>query len=278
MRKIGRRTWLTRLSGGALAVVAGLRFGGGREGYGIQIGVPDVPTAAAQGHAGHDMAGHDPTPYDTRRIPLGAGGFTTAYVLIRGGEAALVDTGVAGSAERIGEVVQEVGLGWDAVKHVIVTHHHGDHAGSVSEVLGLAPTAAIWAGAPDIPSIRAPREVQPAGDGDEIFGLQIIGTPGHTAGHISVFDPAGSALILGDAVSNIGGSLSGPSAQFTVDMAQAGESIRKLAGLTFETAWFMHGDPIQGGASATFHEFVARLSEPGAQYALGQAAHGHECL
>jgi glyoxylase-like metal-dependent hydrolase (beta-lactamase superfamily II) len=42
----------------------------------------------------------------------------------RGGEAAIVDTGVAGSAQRIGEVVQDAGQTWDAVRHLILTHHH----------------------------------------------------------------------------------------------------------------------------------------------------------
>ena len=285
VRKIGRRTWLARLSGGALAVVAGLKFGGGREGYGIRIASPDVPTAAAQEHAGHagggqDVTGRDMMPYDTRRIPLGEGGFTTAYVLIRGGEAALIDTGVPGSAGRIGEVIQEASLSWDAVRHVILTHHHGDHAGSIGEVLGAAPSATVWAGAPDIPSIRAPREIRSAGDGDEVFGLQIVGTPGHTAGHISVFDPVGSALIVGDAAANVGGTVLGSTSPFTRNVAQAHESVRKMAAMTFETAWFMHGEPIQGGASAAFQALVARLSEPGEAHALAHAAgieHGHQC-
>lgn len=269
VRRLGRRTWLAGLGGGALAVVAGLKLGG-RDGYGIRIALPDGRPAAAQGMPGHDMA-----PYDTLRIPLGRNGFTTAYVLVRGGEAALVDTGVAGSAARIGEVIQGAGLGWDAIKHVIVTHHHGDHAGSVGEVLALAPAATVWAGAPDIPSIRAPRDIQAADDGDEIFGLQIIGTPGHTLGHISVFDPVGSALVLGDAVTNIGGGLTGSPAPFTADATQARETLRKIAAMTFETAWFMHGDPIQGGASAAFQSLVAAIEASGGL--AHAAAPDHAC-
>ena len=270
VRRLDRRTWLARLGGGALAIVAGLKLGG-RDGYGIRIALPDVRPAAAQ-----DMPGHDMTPYDTLRIPLGQGGFTTAYVLVRGGEVALVDTGVAGSAAQISEAIQGAGLGWDAIKHVIVTHHHGDHAGSVGEVLELAPAATVWAGAPDIPSIRAPRDIQAAADGDEIFGLQIIGTPGHTAGHLSVFDPVGSALVLGDAAANIGGSLTGSPGRFTADATQAQETLRKIAAMTFETAWFMHGDPIQGGASAAFQNLVAATEASGG---LAHAdAHDHACM
>ena len=280
VRQLGRRAWLAQLGGGALAVVAGLKFGGGREGYGIRIGVPGAGVAAAQtmsdhGHD-HDTAGHDATPYDTRRIPLGENGFTTAYVLVRGGEAAIVDTGVAGSAGRIGEVIQEAGLGWDAVKHVILTHYHNDHAGSFRDVLGLAQGATAWAGAPDIAILRSSREVQPAADGAEIFGLRVIGTPGHTAGHISILDPVGSALILGDAAINAGGNLSLASPQNTADIEQARESLRKIAGLSFETAWFMHGRPIEGGASGAFQQLVATMDMPGSL--ARTLEHDHVCL
>jgi glyoxylase-like metal-dependent hydrolase (beta-lactamase superfamily II) len=46
-----------------------------------------------------------------------------------------------------------------------------------------------------------------------VFGLRVIATPGHTPGHVCVFDPAGSLLILGDAMSNIGNKLGGPNPQ-----------------------------------------------------------------
>ena len=270
VRRIGRRTWLARLSGGALAIVAGLKFSGGREGYGIRIAVPDVPTAAAQEQAGDDMS-----PYDTHRIPLGQGGSTTAYVLVRGGEAALVDTGVAGSAQRIGEVIQEAGLGWDAVQHVILTHHHPDHVGSIGDVLERAQGATVWAGAADIPNISpnisAPRDIRAAADGAEIFVLRVIATPGHTAGHISVFDSVGAALVVGDAAVNVGGNLAGSPAQYTADMAQARDSLRKLSQLTFETAWFMHGEPIYEDASAQFEQLVASLPPPAGQPAAPPA-------
>jgi len=71
-----------------------------------------------------------------RRINLG---FVNAYILYRGGEAAVVDTGISGSEEAIQAALGEIGLGWDAVGHVIVTHKHPDHQGSLAAVLALAP-------------------------------------------------------------------------------------------------------------------------------------------
>lgn len=270
VRKIGRRTWLARATGGAVAVWTSVQFGG-RDGWAVSLGMPSAPLAHAQSpdHPGHE--GHPPSTI--HRIPLGQGGFTTSYVVIRGSEAAIVDTGVAGSAQRIGEVMKEAGLGWEAVRHLIVTHHHGDHAGSVADVLNAATGATVWAGAPDIPSIRSPREIQAAEDGAEVFGLRVIATPGHTLGHLCVYDEHASTLITGDAISNVGGALAGSSPQFTTDMAQAVESIRKVAALGFERALFMHGDPIDTGAAAAIGRLAVSLPNDAAMVArlLGDA-------
>ena len=65
-------------------------------------------------------------------------GFVSAYILSRGGEAAIVDTGVGGSADAIEQSLTAVGLDWSAVGHLILTHKHGDHAGSAADVLERA--------------------------------------------------------------------------------------------------------------------------------------------
>jgi glyoxylase-like metal-dependent hydrolase (beta-lactamase superfamily II) len=252
IRRIGRRTWLARTAGGLLAVWAGLEFGFGRRGWGIALGRGRGAIAQAQ----------EPVGTEPHRVILGQNGFVSAYVMVRGNEAVLVDTGVAGSAAAIGEVVQHAGLGWDAVQHVILTHYHSDHAGSVGDVLGLASQAAVYAGGADIPRINAPREIAPVVDGQEVFGLQIIATPGHTPGHISVFDPIGSTLVTGDAVVNFGGRLASSPPQFTADVAQAAESVRKMAGLSFERLLFMHGEPIESGGSTELAKLAASLWRP----------------
>jgi glyoxylase-like metal-dependent hydrolase (beta-lactamase superfamily II) len=94
-------------------------------------------------------------------------------------------------------------------------------------------------------------------DGDLVFGLQVIATPGHTAGHICVLDESASALIAGDALNGSSGGVAGANPRFSDDMAVANDSVRKLAGLTFEAAYFGHGDPVLTGASGQ----VAALAE-----------------
>lgn len=183
----------------------------------------------------------------------------SAYVLFHGGEAAIVDTGVQGSGDDIEAALTAVGLGWDAVGHVVLTHRHGDHIGSVDEVLARAAAATAYAGTAELSSIAAPRALVAVGDGDEIFGLRVIATPGHTAGHISVLDPIAGILVAGDALNTSGGKVTGANPQFSSDMDVARASVAKLAGFAYETLLVGHGAPIESGASA----LVAALAAAG---------------
>jgi glyoxylase-like metal-dependent hydrolase (beta-lactamase superfamily II) len=247
-QQVSRRAWLARVAWGGFAVWSELNFGLGRRGWGVAIGGRDVALGVA--HA------QSLGPAEALRVNLG---FVNAYVLIRGKEAAVVDTGTPNNASKIADVVRTARLGWDAVHHVILTHYHPDHIGSVGEVLEAAPKATAYAGAADIPQIKSPRPLKAVADNDEVFGLRVIATPGHTPGHICVFDPAGSLLILGDAMNNVGSKLSGPNPQYTADMSEAHQSVKKLAKLTFQRAVFGHGDPIDKGASQAIAKLAGTL-------------------
>ena len=182
-----------------------------------------------------------------RRVNLG---FVSAYLLIRDGEGAIVDTGVAGSEDAIHAAMTELGLDWSDIGNVILTHRHADHAGSINTILAAAPEAVGSIGAADLSGVTTDRPLTAVSDGDEVFGLQIIGTPGHTAGHISVFDEVGGILVAGDALGTVGGPLAGSNPQFTADAGAAHASIVKLGKLRFETLLVGHGEPILSGASA----------------------------
>jgi glyoxylase-like metal-dependent hydrolase (beta-lactamase superfamily II) len=186
-------------------------------------------------------------------------GFVSAYVLVRGGEAAIVDTGVSGSEGTIHDALVAAGVDWPQVGHVILTHRHGDHAGSIGAVLGAAAVATAYAGEADISGITSPRAVIAVADGEMVFGLRIVATPGHTAGHIAVLDEVGGILVAGDALGTVGGTLAGSNPQFTDDAEQAKASVVKLGNLTFETLLVGHGEPILEGAAAQ----VAALAAAG---------------
>jgi glyoxylase-like metal-dependent hydrolase (beta-lactamase superfamily II) len=184
-------------------------------------------------------------------------GFVSAYILYRNSEAAIVDTGVGGSEGDIESALGSIGLGWDAVTSVILTHKHPDHVGSVGAVARLATNSNVYVGEDDlaaIGSISSEEGTQgpvPVLNGDNIFGLDVIGTPGHTPGSISLLDSTAGILVVGDAMNTRGGSLASASAdpQFTEDLALADESVRKLAGFDFEIVLVGHGEPILTGGS-----------------------------
>jgi glyoxylase-like metal-dependent hydrolase (beta-lactamase superfamily II) len=184
------------------------------------------------------------------QVPLG---FVSAYVLVRGNTAAVVDTGTSGSADAIGATLATLGVTFDDVAHVVLTHRHPDHVGSLEAVLERsAGSVAAYAGAADIPEIASPLVLTAVGDGDDVFGLQVIETPGHTLGSISVLDTGIGLLVAGDALNgnDDGTAITGPNPDFTDDVAIATASVDKLAGFEFEAAAFGHGQPVTAGAGA----------------------------
>lgn len=92
---------------------------------------------------------------------------------------------------------------------ILVTHHHADHIGGVDELLARFP----------VPVHGPAHEViacvdQPHADGDQVhiaapaMTLDVFDVPGHTAGHIAYWLPAGAAdaprLFCGDTLFSCG--------------------------------------------------------------------------
>lgn len=265
--RLGRRALLVDLGRVTLgAVVLGVAACGDDEGgaAGPTTGAPlpaattetgpQTPAATTEAGPQTPTAAADASP--VRRVDLG---FVSAYVLVRDGEAVLVDTGVAGSAPAIEEVLAAAGTGWGDLGHVVLTHLHPDHVGSLPAVLDAAAAATGYAGAADIPGIDSPRPLVPVGDGDDVVGLRIVATPGHTAGHIAVLDPVAGVLAAGDALIGESGGVAGPAPEFTDDMEAAIASVRKLGELTYDTVVFGHGPPVVGGAAAAVAALGAEL-------------------
>lgn len=168
-------------------------------------------------------------------------GFVSAYVLVRGDEAAVVDTGQSSSADAILDGLSFLGASWSNVGHVVLTHNHGDHAGGLAGVLEQAPGATVYAGEADISGIQSSAPLQAIGDGDEVLGLGVFNTPGHTAGSISLFDVGTGILVAGDAINGDNGVLTGVNERFSSDLSAAQASIAKMAALDPQIAAFGHG-------------------------------------
>ncbi len=225
------------------------------------------------------------------RVPLG---FVAAYLVAEQGAepAVLVDTGIPGKAAVIVDAARELApaTARAPIGHVLVTHCHADHAGSLAAVVARTSArvhahpldaAVIRNGGPQPPAIPASRvlrllgplfgrvgraELEPVAVNVEIQdgsttpgGLRAIHTPGHTPGHLSFFWPDdGGVLVVGDAASRLFGRLG--LAMVNSDPAAARRTFARLAELEFETACFGHGPVLRGRANAAFRNRVERLA------------------
>jgi glyoxylase-like metal-dependent hydrolase (beta-lactamase superfamily II) len=259
--RINRRVFLARLGKGAVAMAVLGACGPDRTGSSTTSTTGASSTSSST--SGSSTSTTAAASLSTT-APIGVGrllrvnlGFVSAYIVVRGSEAAVVDTGVAGSEGSIETALGAIDIGWEAVGHLILTHHHPDHVGSMPAVMAAASGATGYIGEADLDNVSAPRKLQGVKDGDEVFGLQVIGTPGHTAGHISLLDPIASILIAGDALNGDNGGVAGPNPQFSENHDQALQTVEKMAGYEYESIYFGHGEPVLQRASG----LVAELAE-----------------
>ncbi len=212
-----------------------------------------------------------------------------AYLYQEADRLTLIDTGLAGSAERIFGAIERLGRRPEDLRQIVITHYHSDHTGSLAEVVERTD-AQVLAHALDAPVVRgeqpeaAPRlskieeqffealtkDVPPAPpsrvdrevvDGDEIDldgGAKVVHVPGHTAGSIAIYLPKRRILFSGDAVER---DLDGRVivGVFDVDPDEARRSFLKVAELDFEVACFGHGEPMDRGASLAFRRLADKL-------------------
>ena len=69
--------------------------------------------------------------------------FDAAYLMVEAGRACFIDTGTNHAVPRLLGALQALGLGPEAVDHVIPTHVHLDHAGGVGLLMQSLPQARV---------------------------------------------------------------------------------------------------------------------------------------
>ncbi|RYC04532.1 hydroxyacylglutathione hydrolase [Ciceribacter ferrooxidans] len=126
--------------------------------------------------------------------------------------------------------------GWN-ITHILTTHHHGDH---VEANLALKDRYQCDIVGPRDEAVAIPGIDRAVGDGDsfDLGGhvVQVIETPGHTAGHVCYHFPDSKLLFAADTLFALGcGRL------FERPAADMWHSLQKLAALPDETAvYFGH--------------------------------------
>ncbi|MGV3772035.1 MAG: MBL fold metallo-hydrolase [Verrucomicrobiales bacterium] len=201
----------------------------------------------------------------------------------------LIDAGVMGTTQIILRAVEER-FGKDSrPSSIIMTHGHFDHVGALENLAELWDVP-VYAHPLEAPYLNGEAAYPPAdpkvGGGMmaalsrfyprgpvnvkkwlQLFpsdgtvpgmpGWQWIHTPGHTVGHVSLWDPAQRTLIAGDAfvttrqesvysVATQKPELHGPPAYYTQDWNEARASVRRLNALQPELVVTGHGVAMGG--------------------------------
>ncbi|WOA65702.1 MBL fold metallo-hydrolase [Bacillus mycoides] len=187
--------------------------------------------------------------------------------------AVLIDTGFPGQIEDIRIEMGKVGVSFDKLKAVILTHQDIDHIGSLPELLqNCGSNIKVYAHDLDKPYIEGElpllkdAQVQnpPKGkvddtlvDGQELpycGGILIIHTPGHTPGHISLYLRQSKTLIAGDSMYSVNGILGGNHAPTTLDIKEAQNSLKKYLNLEIDSVVCYHGGLSKGNINAQIQE------------------------
>ena len=238
---------------------------------------------------------------DVRRLAIV---FVNTYFVDTPDSWILVDAGMPLTGWRIKNYSEKLYGKGAKPAAIVLTHGHFDHAGSA---LDLAETwdVPVYAHRLEMPYLRGEsdyppqdptvggalaqmsrlfphggydlgnyvKEISENGEIAELSGWKAIHTPGHTAGHISLFREADRTLLAGDAlatmnqdswVSNVTmkREFCHPPAPFTTDWQAARESVEKLAALAPNVVAAGHGQPIKENTAARLREFSANFQTP----------------
>jgi glyoxylase-like metal-dependent hydrolase (beta-lactamase superfamily II) len=213
-------------------------------------------------------------------------GTVNSYLVVEGGEVTVIDAGLPAYRRLLVDELGRLGLGLDAVRALVLTHGDTDHIGfaqwlweekgvpahvHTSDVdrarlevkkpnrgwgpVRVKPMAGfLWFSARQ-GGLRLGRVgvAAPFADGEVLDAPgrpRIIHLPGHTPGSVAVHVPGVDALFLGDAMTtrNVLTGAEGPkAAPFTLDPAQAAESLTRIESVDSTWALPGHGPAYDGG-------------------------------
>src|SRR5829696_7401628 len=201
----------------------------------------------------------------------------------------LVDAGLPDQTEAIGGGLVEAGIRVRDLRLIIFTHQDLDHVGSGAALVRqsgarvlahsadapyidgslrpLKPSPEMLEQRPQMRKILERREpvavdeqVENGTRLDLAGGTQVIFTPGHTPGHISLYLEGSKVLVAGDALTADRGYLNGPNPLATLDMRTAMQSVKRLADFDVDTIVCYHGGVVSEDANGQLRRVIQEAS------------------
>ncbi len=195
-------------------------------------------------------------------------------LLLHGSSPAVVDSGFVGHAEDTAAWADATAGG--PVGLVVNTHWHSDHVGGNALLRSrgaLVAASAVDADAVDrrdagccvaeyLDQPVAPYVVDRSLADGEVVRLgdvdwQVLATPGHTAGHLALWEPASRVLVVGDALSSYDVGWVNTAVDGVGAAAEAVASLQRLADLDARVLLPSHG-PIPEDTGAAFATALRR--------------------
>jgi len=202
------------------------------------------------------------------------------------GTLTLVDASMQADGKRILEYISaKMNRKPSEATRIVVTHCHVDHVRGLS-ALRAATGGKVAVHEGDADYVSGKKKYPPPGgamgflfgvmapflrvtpvepdirlrEGDTVGRLEVIHTPGHTPGSISLYDRQDKVLFVGDTARFMKGRLEGPPPRFTPHMEQARASIERLSSLDFDVMLSGHGEPLRSpDAPRMLNDLAKRL-------------------
>lgn len=177
-----------------------------------------------------------------------SGQATNVYIAARR-DAVLIDAGSDDGGVAIMDALDRFGI--ESVRKIVLTHAHQDHSGSATAVQG-ATGASLHLHPRDLDALnRVAIDLESdclLSDGEIIdagpYRFEVIETPGHAPGHVSLYEASLKALFAGDLISGNGTIAVVPPRGSMRDYLA---SLRRVSALQVDTIYPGHGPTIQNG-------------------------------